>query len=346
MAGTLFGLGLSQQHDGNGLPMAGCLLYVYDANTSTPATTYKDSGLTAGQEHPFPIEADANGRIPMFWVADGTYRARLTNAAGVEQFDEDNILAIGPSSGEGGGGGGVDATAIFATGDVLWRPVTGTRSGWVRANARTIGSATSGASERANADCQPLFELLWNTYSNTICPVSSGRGASAAADWAANKTIGTLDMRGRAAFGVPDMGNSDSGRITSTTVTSPTSAASTGGAELITLTSAQSGQKAISAAPVTINDPTHSHGTGPDTARVGQNTGTLDGGGVNTPISPTTLSIDAASTGITASFTLAGSDAASAHNNMPPAMVGSWYLKLALPLFFVAQALSSGWGAM
>lgn len=69
--------------------------------------------------------------------------------------------------------------------------------GWVVANDGTIGSATSGATTRANADCQALFEFLWNTYSNAFAPVGGGRGGSAAADWAANKTIQTGFIAGR-----------------------------------------------------------------------------------------------------------------------------------------------------
>jgi hypothetical protein len=96
---------------------------------------------------------------------------------------------------------------------MMWKPVDATRSGWVRANARTIGSSSSGATERANADTETLFLFLWNNFSDTRAPVSGGRGGSAAADWAANKTIGTIDMRGRAAFGGDDMGNSAAGVI-------------------------------------------------------------------------------------------------------------------------------------
>jgi microcystin-dependent protein len=66
----------------------------------------------------------------------------------------------------------------------------------------TIGSATSGATIRANADCANLYAHLWNGLSNTDAPVTGGRGASAAADFAANKPIGGLDFRGvvRATF--------------------------------------------------------------------------------------------------------------------------------------------------
>jgi hypothetical protein len=207
-AGTIFGLPLSQQFTENGEPMSGGSLYIYEASTSTPATAYESFGLATGTELPHPIVLDSSGRIPEFWLADGSYRVRLTDVAGNEIFDIDSTTALGASSGGGGGGDTVSDESIFQTGDTLWNPVSATRSGWVRANNRTIGSSSSGATERANADTQALFLFLWNNFTNTQAAVSGGRGGSAAADWAANKTIQTLDMRGRAPYGLDTMGNS------------------------------------------------------------------------------------------------------------------------------------------
>jgi hypothetical protein len=207
-AGTIFGLPLSQQFTENGEPMSGGKLYLYAAGTSTPSDTFESFSLTAGTELPHPIELDASGRIPEFWVADGAYRVRLTDVAGNEIFDINSTTAIGASSGSGGSGDSVSEESIFQAGDIMWQPVNGTRSGFVRANARTIGSSSSGATERANADTETLFLFLWNNFSDSLCPVSTGRGGSAAADWAANKTIATLDMRGRLPYGMDTMGNS------------------------------------------------------------------------------------------------------------------------------------------
>lgn len=231
MAGTIYSLALSQRFDSQGKLLIDAPLYLYAANTLTPVDSYRDSGLSV--LNPWPLRTDSAGMIPEFWLADGSYRARFTDSAGsVVYFDLMNVLALGPSSGEGGGGegGGVDPNAIHQTGDIIWKPVSGVRTGWVRANARTIGSASSGATERANADTQPLYEFLWNNFSNDICPVTGGRGANAAADFAANKAIGLIDMRGRAPFGLDDMGSSAAGVITD-----GTSAAASGGAEKQTL---------------------------------------------------------------------------------------------------------------
>jgi microcystin-dependent protein len=86
----------------------------------------------------------------------------------------------------------------FSTGDFKLTLKTTADSGWVMCNDGTIGNGSSGGTTRANADTSALFTLLWNNVSDTYAPVSTGRGASAAADFAANKTIGLTKMLGRA----------------------------------------------------------------------------------------------------------------------------------------------------
>jgi len=236
-AGTLPGFSLTPQFDAHGNVAPGCKLYVIQAGTtSTPQNSYQDSGLTNAL--PNPLECDASGRLPQFYLADGQIKVRLTDKDGGQIFVGDNLLVIGPSSGGGGGGGDVDPTTIFETGAIKAKYGTGSLSGWVRMNGRTIGSATSGATERANSDTQALFEYLWGADSNLA--VSSGRGASAAADWSANKTIALPDARGRALAALDDMGNSAAGRLTTDFFgTSATVLGAAGGSEKHTLTKAE-----------------------------------------------------------------------------------------------------------
>jgi hypothetical protein len=213
-AGTLPGISMSQQLDSSGNPLSGGKLYLIQAGTtSTPQNCYQDSGLTPALAWPNPITLDSAGRIPQLFCADGSIKIRLTNSAGVTQLVADGLLVVGPSGG-GGGGSSVDPTTILATGDFKLVYNTGVLSGFVRCNGRTIGSATSGATERANADTSALFSFLWNADPNLS--VSGGRGVSAAADFAANKTITLPDCRGRGIAGLDDMGNSAASRLTST----------------------------------------------------------------------------------------------------------------------------------
>jgi microcystin-dependent protein len=90
------------------------------------------------------------------------------------------------------------AAALFPTGTALLSLNTTAASGWIIADDGTIGNATSGGTTRANADTANLYALLWTNISNTYAAVSTGRGASAAADFAAGKTIAIPKMLGRA----------------------------------------------------------------------------------------------------------------------------------------------------
>lgn len=235
-AGTI-PLSLTQRLDKTTLkPLNGGKLYFIQAGTtSTPQNAFQDSALTI--PWPNPLTLDAGGNIPQLFFADGSIKIRLTNAQGVTQLAADGILVVGASSG-GGGGSPVDATTVLATGDLKARYGTGNLSGFVRANGRTIGSASSGASERANADCQSLFQYLWDADANLA--VSTGRGVSSNADWVANKTIALPDWRGRALAFLDDMGNSAASRLTASYFgTSAIVLGAAGGAESQTLSLAQ-----------------------------------------------------------------------------------------------------------
>lgn len=320
-AGTVPGFSLAQQQDSNGAPLVGCKLYTIQAGTvSTPQSGYQDSALTIPLSN--PIICDAYGRLPQIFLADGSIKLRLTKSNGVQVFAADGILVVGASSG-GGGGSPVDATTILATGDMKARYGTGVLSGFVRANGRTIGNATSGATERANADCQTLFEYLWNTDANLT--VSTGRGASSAADWAANKTITLPDWRGRALAFLDDMGNTAAGRLTSTYFgTSAIVLGAAGGAESKTLTQVHLPSATLT---TTITDPGHFHGI-----KVGSTGGGVDHvtqgdfGGSSVAAGGPTGPIQSSGTGITASTALGGSN--TPHAIVSPMMLATIYLKL------------------
>jgi len=89
----------------------------------------------------------------------------------------------------------------LATGSVAQYIASTPPATWLMMEGGTIGSATSGASVRANADTEALFLLLWDNSTDTELPVSTGRGGSAAADWALNKNITLPDARGRTLIG-------------------------------------------------------------------------------------------------------------------------------------------------
>lgn len=97
----------------------------------------------------------------------------------------------------GAGWAALSPYGSFTTGDVKITFKTVADPGWVMITDGTIGSAASGATYAA-ADAASLYSLLWTNVVNTYAPVSGGRGGSAAADFAANKTLKIPIMLGRA----------------------------------------------------------------------------------------------------------------------------------------------------
>lgn len=115
-------------------------------------------------------------------------------------------------------GGGATGKAVFTAatqsaaqdamgaqlppGTVAHFRLTTAPSGWLEENGGTIGSASSGATARANADTLNLYTALWTNFDNTLLPIQTSagaattRGASASADFAANKRLPLFDSRG------------------------------------------------------------------------------------------------------------------------------------------------------
>lgn len=193
----------------------------------------------------------------------------------------------------------------WSTGDVKLTIKTTADPGWIMCNDGTIGSSSSGATTRAHADTETLYTMIWTNISDTYAPVTGGRGASAAADFAANKPIALTKMLGRALA----LGGSGAG-LTNRPL------GSTAGSETHTLTQAEM--------PVHnhgVNDPGHVHGRGEFS---GQNLiGGSSGAHVRLNTDPAS-DTNSATTGI--SIQNAGSG--SAHNIMQPTSFLNAMIKL------------------
>ena len=110
---------------------------------------------------------------------------------------------------------GVDFASDFSTGDAKITLKTVADPTWVMMNDGTIGSATSGASTRANIDTNALFVLLFNNITDAFAPIFTSAGVAttraaqtnAAAAWAANCRMSLTKQLGRA-LGVAGSGAS------------------------------------------------------------------------------------------------------------------------------------------
>lgn len=300
----------SQIHDLNGKPLIGAKAFFYLGGTTTPLSVYRSYDLGTVNLLPNPVVSDGAGFFPSVFIDEAAlfYRVRITTASGVTVIDVDGLPVIGPT---GGGGGGsstpVDPDAVMKTGDMVWRYDTGLRSGFVRLNGRTIGSATSGASERANADVQALFEYLWQKDANLA--VLGGRGGSSAIDWSANKQLTLPTAQGRALVGLDTMGNTAAGVIAAATTLGWL-----GGEEKHLLTTTE-----IPAHSHGVNDPGHAHLTA---TRGGLST--FQNGPVTAWVGDGTTATQTATTGIT----IQNAGGGASHNNVQPSLAATLYMKI------------------
>lgn len=84
------------------------------------------------------------------------------------------------------------------SGDFLLSMSSAARAGWLLCDDGTISNATGGGTTLASATTWPLYNVLYTEVSDTYAPVTGGRGANAAADFAALKPIALTKMLGRA----------------------------------------------------------------------------------------------------------------------------------------------------
>lgn len=191
-----------------GLPDNG-KVYITDTTAANVTITLPNSSLVT---------------VPMGYVLEVIKTDGTTNTITFAPQGSDIIKGLGPNaiaypqqSGK-----------VVYIGNHVWRYTPTTKLGSVEPclgliappgsvllDGNTIGNAGSGATY-ANAACEGAYHYLWRNFGNTQCPVTGGRGASAAADWAANKGIQVPDARGRAVAGFDNGGGA--GRLTSATV--------------------------------------------------------------------------------------------------------------------------------
>lgn len=137
-------------------------------------------------------------------INTGSIVGRLT--AGVGEFEEIPISPAGAAV-----IAAADASSYgFITGDLKFRLInTGIPAGWIGL-FNTIGNAASSATNRANADVWPLWQVLYDGGApDSTFPVSGGRTGNAANDFNAGKTMSLQNMHGKVfanTYGIFTMG--------------------------------------------------------------------------------------------------------------------------------------------
>lgn len=248
----------------------------------------------------------------LFYRNEGTGFITL-DPNGAEQIDGAATLLLNPGEGcyiscNGSALKTCGLNRAWRTGDAKLTFQTSAEAGWIMANDGSIGSAASGATTRANADTLSLYTLLWNNVTNTWAPVSGGRGASASADFSANKTLTIPRVLGRA-IAISGSGASLSARALGEFL----------GAETHTLSASESGL------------PAHLHAAGTlagTVTNVGMN---ATGGALTHHVTDSAADEAATAASVTISGstgTVSAAAASSAHPNMQPSSFWNATIKL------------------
>lgn len=125
-----------------------------------------------------------NQASDIYFIKPSDYLGEISPALDFNTYDEVNTAALSVRSGD---------VRISMN---KFQPF-----GWIPCNDGSIGSASSGATTRANIDTFFLYKTIWDGVSNTFAPVTGGRGATSQADFAANKPLFLTKTLGRAIAG-------------------------------------------------------------------------------------------------------------------------------------------------
>lgn len=127
------------------------------------------------------LEMPLNTACEIFFTKPALYLGNVNPNLDFQNYDQINSINLTPR-----------------TGDVKTNITASFLQGWVHMNDGSIGNVGSLATNRANADTFQLYKTLWDSVIDPFAPVSGGRGASAVADFLANKTLTLPLALGRA----------------------------------------------------------------------------------------------------------------------------------------------------
>ncbi|GBQ90432.1 hypothetical protein AA13595_2891 [Gluconacetobacter johannae DSM 13595] len=268
--------------DASGVPRVGARLFFYQAGTTTPQATFADPGLTIANTN--PVVADEAGQFgDIFLLDDPAYAVVLDDAEGNQVWAMDPV------------GVGTGGTGTLPVGAIMDFAGAAAPPGWLLCYGQTVGRTTYAA----------LFAAIGTIF-------GPGDGAT---------TFGLPDLRGRATFGVDNMGGAAANRLTMA-----------GSGVNAVVPGAVGGDQNAPAHTHVLTDPGHDHAlndpghtheygyqtmrdSGTDTAHYYAYSYTQGGTNWQTSQSTTGIVIDSATSGITISGSGTGAAA-----NVPPAI--------------------------
>lgn len=270
MSGTRFTAPYAFFVDPTGTPYIGGQLFFFASGTSTPQNTYEDAALTT--PNPNPVVANTAGLFPNIYLGASAYKVILQDSNDVQIWSADPV----------GASGGAAPSSGLIVGEV--REYAGNAgaipSGWLLCYGQAVSRTT--------------FSLLFGAI-GTIWGAGDG-----------SATFNVPDRRGRAAFGLDNMGGTPANRVTA------------GGCGIAgTVLGASGGDQFLMQHLHTVTDPGHVHVMPAAVSATGgtvglASSGTVAVGNPNTDPAVTNISIAVQGAGV--------------GQNMPPAVMSNFMI--------------------
>jgi hypothetical protein len=187
--------------------------------TITPVTSTINGGgsIALSQNQGMHCDSDGANYTCVLGVGAGGGSGTVTQVVCGSGLTGGTITASGTCA--------LDPISAFETGDAKLTFKTTASAGWILCDDGSIGNASSGATTRANSDTAALFTVLYNAVTSLVVQDSSGstvsRGASAAADYAANRRLVIPKALGRS-LAIAGSGSGLTARVLGSTAGSET----------------------------------------------------------------------------------------------------------------------------
>lgn len=158
-------------HDAAGLPLAGGLLYTYQAGTTTPQASYTDATGSVANTNPIVLDLFGGASV---WLAPGTaYKFVLASSIGTQLWSVDNVAPNGTLAAQNASGVNITGgtiTGVTISGAIINNDVNGgansvagvvgiTHGGTGAITSAAARAALGGAGAGANSDITSLTGL-------------------------------------------------------------------------------------------------------------------------------------------------------------------------------------------
>ena len=212
--------------DGNGNPVSGGTVTVYDANSTTPRACYTDTGLSSSATNPIPLDGYGRHTQGMVYISAVAYKIVVKNSAGSTLYTRDNIdPGIPVGSGalavvNGGTGATTAGAALSALGGASAAELAEV-SAEVASISGSLASTEKTHIATGSTAQRPGTPVDGDIRRNTTVPQYEGYNGSTWEQFITSQNFAATLLSGLASGSVVHFDKYETGAVSTTTTTVP-----------------------------------------------------------------------------------------------------------------------------